>query len=164
MEDLSVKIQIGKWITWNRKACIYIYISIYTYTNISGELDENSGAGFGALKMDHIRSIGRSMFLSFRFFWNIAWNIYIYTYIYISICSKCWDHFPWGCRNGPANCCIYGFSPGYVLSELGWFVGFTGLFFIFYHSILYVRPQVENVGEKLWVLGPLASDVGNRGI
>lgn len=89
--------------------------------------------------MDHIRSIGRSMFLSFRFFWNIAWNIYTYIYIQKSICSKCWDHFPRGCCNGPANCCIYGFSPGYALSELGWFVGFTGLFLFFNHSILSVH-------------------------
>lgn len=108
---------------------------MYTYTNISGELDEKN----------RVQDLGPSK-------WNISevlagpcsWALDFFEtqpgiYTYISICSKCWDHFPWGCRNGPANCCIYGFSPGYALSELGWFVGFTGLFYFFYHSILYVH-------------------------
>ena len=33
-------------------------------------------------------------------------------------------------------------------------------FILFFLPLHFVCPQVENVGEKLWVLGPLASDVG----
>ena len=102
-------------------------------------------------KIDHIRSIGRSMFLNFRIFWNIAWNIYIYIYIQKSICSKCWDHFPRGCCNGPANCCIYGFSPGYALSELGWFVGFTGLFYFFLTTPFCMSTSWKHWREALGV-------------